>query len=253
MPDISVVVITFNEEENIERCLHSVEGIADDIVVVDSFSDDKTVELCERIGVRVVRHAFEGYTKQKNWAIAQARFPHILSLDADEAVSPELKQSICSVKGLWACDGYEFNRLTNYCGTWIKHTDWYPDRRLRLWDSSKGLWQGETIHESVHLNKGCSKGFLKGDLHHYSYYSIRQHIEQLNRFTDMMALEARKKGRTARYPDLVIRPAWKFVKSYFLRLGFLDGYHGFVVCLISAFATFVKYAKVRQLVHERKA
>ena len=216
------------------------------------FRPTGTVEICERIGVRVFRHAFEGYTQQKNWAIAQAPFSHILSLDADEAVSPELKQSICSVKGAWLCDGYEFNRLTKYCGTWIKHTDWYPDRKLRLWDSRKGSWQGDNPHDSFKLNPGSSKGFLKGDLYHYSYFTIREHVEQINHFTDIMAHEAQKKGKQARYPDLLIRPAWKFVKSYVLRLGFLDGYHGFVVCLISAFATFVKYAS-RQLVRERKA
>jgi glycosyltransferase involved in cell wall biosynthesis len=253
MSDISVIVIAFNEEKNIERCLRSVEGIADDTVVVDSFSTDRTVEVCERIGVRVVRHAFEGYTQQKNWAIAQARFPHILSLDADEAVSGELKQSILFVKNNWSHDGYYFNRLTNYCGTWIKHTDWYPDRKLRLWDSRKGSWQGDNPHDTFMLNPGSSTGFLKGDLYHYSYLAIRQHIEQLNHFTDIMALEAHKKGKKARCPDFLIRPAWKFLKSYIVRLGFLDGYHGFAVCLISAFATFVKYAKLRQLMQERKA
>jgi glycosyltransferase involved in cell wall biosynthesis len=253
MPDISVVVITFNEEKNIERCLRSVEGIADEVVVVDSFSTDKTVAMCETMGARVVRHAFEGYTQQKNWAIAQARFSHVLSLDADEALSPGLAQSIRTVKDAWQCDGYEFNRLTNYCGTWIRHTDWYPDRKLRLWDRRKGSWQGDNPHDFFQLNPGGSTGFLKGDLYHYSYVTIRQHIEQLNHFTDITAREAFKKGRKAGYADLLLRPVWKFFKSYIFRLGFLDGYHGFVVCLVSAFATFVKYAKLRQLARDGKA
>ncbi len=253
MPKISLVVITFNEEQNIERCLQSAEGIADDIVVVDSFSTDSTVRRCERLGARVVSHVFEGFAQQKNWAVTQSEFPHILSLDADEAISPELRQSIIRAKHAWSHDGYSFNRLTNYCGTWIKHTDWYPDRKLRLWDSRKGSWLGDNPHDTFIMNPGSSQGFLNGDLHHYSYSSIHQHIKQLNFFTDIMAAEAHAKGKRSRYSDLLMRPLWKFVKSYGIRLGFLDGYHGFAVCLISAFATFVKYAKIRQLDHDARS
>ncbi len=126
MTPISAVIITYNEEKNIGRCLESLQGIADDVVVVDSFSIDKTREICEAHGTRFVEHAFDGHIEQKNWAITQAKYPHVLSLDADECLSEELKKSILSAKENWTADGYSMNRLTSYCGTWIKHGNWYP-------------------------------------------------------------------------------------------------------------------------------
>ena len=140
MIQLSAVIITFNEERNIGRCIDSLQGIADDIVVVDSFSSDKTKEICLSKNVRFVEHAFDGHIEQKNWAITQAKHPHILSLDADEALDEVLKKSILEVKQNFTQDAYQMNRITNYCGQWIKHCGWYPDTKLRLWDSSKGYW-----------------------------------------------------------------------------------------------------------------
>src|ERR1035437_7666308 len=142
MPQISVVIITFNEEKNIERCILSVQDLADDIVVVDSFSTDRTEEICKSHGVRFIQNHFNGHIEQKNFAISKAHFPYILSLDADEQLSEELKKSIQQVKNNWDADGYYFNRLTNYCGQWIRHSSWYPASKLRLWDSRKGKWGG---------------------------------------------------------------------------------------------------------------
>src|SRR6187551_311049 len=132
---LSVVIITFNEERNIARCLDSVREIADDVVVVDSFSTDKTEAICREKGARFVQHKFEGHIEQKNYAVTQAKFPYILSLDADEAPDEKLIASIKKVKADWIADGYSMNRLTNYCGKWIHHCGWYPDVKLRLWDS----------------------------------------------------------------------------------------------------------------------
>ncbi|MEK6565704.1 MAG: glycosyltransferase family 2 protein, partial [Bacteroidota bacterium] len=135
MTRLSVVIITHNEEQNIARCLESIRGVADEIVVVDSFSTDKTRAICQKHGARFIRHKFEGHIEQKNFAMRQAKSPYILSLDADEALSPELRQSILDVKNNWASDGYRINRLTNYCGAWIRHCGWYPDTKLRLLDA----------------------------------------------------------------------------------------------------------------------
>ena len=132
---ISAVVITFNEERNIKRCLKSLVGVADEIVVVDSYSTDRTEEICRSFNARFIKHRFEGHIQQKNWAILQASSPYILSLDADEALSDNLRTSILRAKENWTHDGYYFNRLTNYCGKWIRHTSWYPSRKLRLWDA----------------------------------------------------------------------------------------------------------------------
>jgi glycosyltransferase involved in cell wall biosynthesis len=244
---ISVVVITYNEERNIGRCLESVSGIADDIVVVDSFSMDGTEEICKGHGARFVQHAFESYGAQKNWAITQARYPHVLSLDADEAVSPALAEEIQRVKENWRADGYEMNRRSNYCGTWIRHGGWYPDRKLRLWDSRKGRWEGDTLHERYVLPPGSKVGRLKGDILHYSYYTVGQHVERIQRYTDLDASVKYERGRRIPVPMIAARSTGVFLKKYLLRLGILDGYYGFVISVLSAYATFLKDVKLREL------
>ncbi len=251
MNEISAVIITYNEERNIGRCLESLQGVADEIVVVDSFSTDKTEKICQGYGVRFIRHPFDGYMEQKNWAAAQAAYDRVLSLDADEALSEELKSSILSVKNNWQHEGYYFNRLTNYCGQWIRHLGWYPDRKLRLWDRRRGSWEGKGLHEIFLLHAGYKAGFLKGDILHYSYYSIRGHIEQVNKFTDIGADTAFKNGKEAPLGIIIFNPLWKFFRDYIIKLGFLDGYYGLVISVISAQATFLKYVKLRELIKNR--
>ncbi len=246
MTPISVVIITHNEEKNIGRCLESVKRVADEIVVVDSFSEDDTRIICNEYNIKFVEHPFEGHIEQKNWAVTQATYPHVLSLDADEALSPELETAILKVKENWTHDGYFFNRLTNYCGKWIKHCGWYPDRKLRLWDSRKGKWGGINPHDEYFLEDGGSKKYLKGDILHYSYHSIRQHIEQVNTYTEIGARQAFTKGKSSNVLKIIIKSVWKFFRDYIFKGGFLDGYYGFVICAISAHATFLKYVKLKE-------
>jgi hypothetical protein len=151
------------------------------------------------------------------------------------------------VKDDWKADGYVFNRLTNYCGKWIHHTDWYPDKKLRLFDKRKGLWTGNSIHELYTLQPGYRKVFLKGDLLHYSFPSIDHHLDVVKKFTTIAAAENYQSGKNINLFYILIKPLWKFVKSYFIRLGFLDGYYGYVIAKISAHATFIKYIKLREL------
>lgn len=248
MPQLSVVIITFNEEKNIGRCLESVKDIADEIVVVDSFSTDRTEEICQAENVRFIKHKFEGHIEQKNWAITQAIYPHILSLDADEALDEKLKKSIVEIKNNWQHDGYYMNRLTNYCGKWIRHCGWYPDKKLRLWDSRKGKWEGINPHDKYELLEGDKNtGYLKGDILHYSYYTIDQHRQQTEKFTTLSAKALYLKGKRSNWIKLFISPIIKFLQNYFLRLGILDGYYGFMVCKISAHSTYLKYYKLKQL------
>ena len=247
MPSLSVVIITFNEEKNIARCLESVQGVADEIVVVDSFSTDRTGEIVNSYGGKFILHSFEGHIEQKNWAITQASFSHILSLDADEVLSPQLKQSILEVKENWEYDGYYFNRLTNYCGKWIWHTSWYPASKLRLWDSSKGRWGGLNPHDKFILNAEASKKFIKGDLLHYSYYTIEEHIRQINKFSSIVAKAYFDNGRKANYFHIVFHPIWRVFRDYILKLGFLDGFYGLVVSVNASHETFLKYVKLRNL------
>ncbi|MGZ3929827.1 MAG: glycosyltransferase family 2 protein [Bacteroidia bacterium] len=248
MIKLSVVVITFNEERNIARCLDSVRDVADEIVVLDSFSNDRTKALCLERGVNFYEHAFDGHIQQKNRAITYAAYPHILSLDADEALDDTLKQSILEVKKNWTKDGYYMNRLTNYCGHWVKHCNWYPDKKLRLWDSRKGSWTGINPHDKYELFEGDKNtGYLKGDILHYSYYSVDDHYKQVDYFTGIASKAYYEAGKKAPLIKLLANPVAKFIDHYLLHLGFLDGAAGFSISKISAYATYLKYKKLRGL------
>ncbi len=249
---ISAVIITFNEERNIERCLRSLKGIADEIVVVDSYSSDRTEEICRSFQAKFIKHRFVGHIQQKNWAILQAGSPYILSLDADEALSDELRSTILKVKKNWTHDGYYFNRLTNYCGKWIRHTSWYPSRKLRLWDSRKGWWGGFNPHDRFYLHKGASRQFLKGDILHYSYYSVSEHLLQMNSFSSILARSYYERGRRVYFYSIVLHPLWRFIKDFFIRTGFLDGYYGFIVSVNSAHEVFLKYVKLNNIYKEER-
>ena len=243
MPKLSIVIITFNEARNIGRCLESVKDIADEIVVVDSFSTDRTKTICKSYSVKFIEHAFEGHIKQKNFAINQATYPHQLSLDADEALSEELKTEVKKIKENWQNDGYRMNRLSNYCGKWIKHSGWYPDTKLRLYDSRKGNWTGMNPHDKFELEIGSSTGKLSGDILHYTYYSIEEHILQANKFSTIAANELVATGNRVYFFKIILNPIAKFIRNYFLRLGFLDGFYGFLICQVTANETFLKYIK----------
>ncbi len=246
MRPLSVVIITYNEERNLARCLESVKGIADDVVVVDSFSTDGTERIARGHGARFVQHAFAGHIEQKNWAITQALHPFILSLDADEALDERLRQSVLQAKQGRA-DGYTMNRLTNYCGSWIRHGGWYPDVKLRLWESAKGRWTGINPHDQYELDAGARIEHLAGDILHYSYYTRADHLRQVEYFTTIAAKALKEKGRRANWVKRWLSPAAKFMGAYFLQLGMLDGAHGFTIARISAYATWLKYEKLRRL------
>jgi glycosyltransferase involved in cell wall biosynthesis len=245
---ISAVIITYNEEDNIERCLNSLADTVDEVVVVDSFSSDKTAEICKSKGVEVIRHSFEGHIEQKNYALSCAGNDFVLSLDADEALSEKLIQSVQTAKNNWTEDGYWVNRLTNYCGKWIRHCGWYPDAKVRLWDRRKGHWGGVNPHDHVIMDKDSRIGHLSGDLLHYSYPTIRDHVFQINSFSDIAAREAFEQGRQSNLAlDICLNPTLTFFKKYFLKLGILDGYEGLVISTSTAYGKFLKYIKLREL------
>lgn len=252
MITISAVIITLNEEKNISRCIDSLKNVAEDILVVDSFSTDKTEEICKQKGVRFIQHVWEGYLEQKNYANSQALYPYILSIDADEALSEELARSINNLKNNWQHDGYGMNRLTNYCGKWIKHGGWYPDRKIRLFDRRKASWGGYKVHEKLIFPAASTMGFLKGDLLHYSYYTRQDHIAQADKFSTLSSEVLYDKGVHPNYFKRHVSPLIKFIRNYFLKCGFLDGYYGFVIAKISAEATYLKYKKLKQLYLNKK-
>lgn len=251
MIDLSVVIITFNEERNIERCLRSVKMLADEIVVIDSFSTDKTVDLCRSLGAKVIQHPFEGHIEQKNYALDQAGSPFVLCLDADEEVSEGLQASILGAKDSWLHDGYEMNRMTNYCGSWIRHGGWYPDRKVRLFDRRKARWGGMNPHDRVILDESATTVVLNGDLLHYSYYDRTDHLKQIDYFTGISAQVMFTQGRKPSWIRMVFGPVVRFVRDYLLRMGFLDGRAGLTIAVLSAQAVFIKYAKLRQIYESR--
>ena len=243
MPPIKIsgVLITYNEEENIGRCIASIIDLCDEILVVDSFSSDRTKEICLSYGVRFVENAWEGFLAQKNFAQELASHDYVLQLDADEEVSPELKKSIINIKENWGADGYIFNRYTNYCGKWIKHSGWYPDAKLRLYDRRKGNWQGLDPHPSVHMIEGSKQEHIKGDLLHYSYTSYEDHINRSAKYAKQAALAMHSRGKKSSNFKLIVSPMFRFFNSYFLKAGFKDGFEGFIICKTASYYTFLKY------------
>jgi glycosyltransferase involved in cell wall biosynthesis len=245
---LSIAIITFNEEKNIERCLKSVVPVADEIVVVDSFSTDGTEEICKKYDVRFISEKFRGHIQQKNYAMELTSHDFVLSLDADEELSPELTASILAIKQTGTADAYKFNRLNNYCGTFIRHGGWYPDTKIRLWNKKLGGWGGENPHDRVVMNNDASIQKLQGDLRHYTYRTISEHLLQMNKFSDIAAAEAfRKNKKTNVLIHLILNPFFVFIKTYLLKAGFLDGVAGLQIAISGAYYRYLKYAKLYQL------
>ena len=253
MKKLSVTIITFNEEKHIDRCLRSVKGVADEIVVVDSLSADKTKEICLSHSVVFIEQPFLGYVEQKNFALSKASHEHVLSLDADEALSDELAASVMKEKEKgFPADGYTMNRLNYYCGKWIRHGTYYPDRKLRLLDLQKGKWGGQNPHDKIMMQENSAIHHLEGDLLHYTYQTIEQHAKQMERFSTIAAKALFDRGEKPSYSKLIINPAWAFIKGYLLKLGFLDGAEGFRIARFTARQSYLKYVKLIQLHREAK-
>lgn len=247
MPKISAVIITYNEELFIDKCLASLNGIADEIVVVDSFSTDATEEICKKYNARFIKHAFEGYRDQKNFALQLASYKHIISLDADEALSDTLRNSIIAIKDRWEYDGYLFNRRSNYCGKWIHHSEWYPDRQLRMFYVDHGKWGELNLHEKFIMSNGATIGRLNGDLLHWPFASLDDHKEKMRKYSVLGAEEFHKAGRKANFFTPYIHRFWGFFRSYIINRGFLDGRSGFLICSLYSKSTFNKYKRLRLL------
>lgn len=252
MIKLSVLIITYNEEANIDRCLDSVQDIADEIVIIDSNSEDNTVDICLQKGARVVQIPFENFVKQRNNANAAAVYDYILTIDADEVLSPELITSIKVLKESWQYDVYEINRLNNYCGQWIKHCGWYPEWRPRLFDRRKVQWAGLLVHEKLELNSSATKSRLNGHLLHYSYNSVSEHIQRINRYSDLTAQEAFIQKKKSNLFKIWFNPKLRFFRDYLIKGGFRDGYYGYTICKTSALTTFLKYTKLRDLQNQEK-
>lgn len=247
---LSAVIITLNEERNIGRCITSLLPVADEVVVVDSGSGDRTVEIALALGAKVLYNKFEGHIEQKNFALKQAVHPLVLSLDADEALSEELATSVMHVKLHPDADCYRMNRLTNYCGKWIRHGGWYPDTKLRLIRKGAAQWGGTNPHDELKPITNQLSAKLKGDLLHYSIISVSHHVKQIDYFTTIAAKQLSGTQASILVIKIIASPLISFFRDYFLKFGFLDGIHGFAIATLSAFYTFLKYLKVLLGYHE---
>ena len=249
MLKLSGVIITFNESKNIEKCLQSLVNVVDEIIVIDSLSTDDTVAICKRYNAKIVEQKFLGYVEQKNFALQQASYDYIVSLDGDEALSETLQQSIISLKNDWKHDGYYCNRYNNFCGQWIKHSDWYPNKKLRVFDRRKAQWKGINPHDHVEMNnKNDTVGHLKGDILHWTYQTYSEFNLKTEHFSTIAAKAYFDLGKKAPIWKIIFNPTWAFFKAYILRLGFLDGFNGLVICVQTANITFLKYSKLRELI-----
>jgi glycosyltransferase involved in cell wall biosynthesis len=242
---ISATIITCDEERNIARAIESLR-CCDEILVLDSGSVDRTVEIATQLGARVVDSPWQGYAKQKNLAAAKASHDWIFSLDADEALSEALEAEIWQLKKSGPqFDAYTMPRMAQYMGRWILHSGWYPDRKPRLYDRRKAAWVGDFVHESVQVNG--TAGHLKSNLLHYTCESISEHLRSLDRYTTLAAQEVVSHKQKVAWPNLIFEPTWTFLRTYFIQLGFLDGLEGLTIAYMAATYTFLKYAKARNM------
>jgi len=244
MEKLSVVIITYNEEKNIARCIDSVKTLADEILILDSNSNDNTVAIAESRGAIVKQESFKGFIQMKNRAVQLADNDYILSLDADEALDPVLADSIRKVKENFTFQAYRMNRCTNYCGQFIMHGTWYPDKKIRLFDRRIAHWGGINPHDKIDLKENITAEQLRGDILHYSYYSIAEHVAQNNKFSTIAAESLFTNGKRTRLLNIIINPLWAFIQSYFIKAGILDGLFGFVIAIQISHMTFLKHIKL---------
>jgi glycosyltransferase involved in cell wall biosynthesis len=243
-PGLSACIITFNEADRIEACLASL-AFCDDIVVVDSGSTDSTAERAAALGARVLTRAFDGYRRQKDFAVRSARHEWVLCLDADERVTPALRAAIETARnaGFAAAAGFRFARATEYFGAFLRHGNAYPDRVLRLFDRRRGGWRGDReIHEHVSVDGPVQR--LAGDLEHRAYRSLADQLARLEHYARLMAEHDHARGRRARLTHLVLNPFWRFLRGYVLRAGFRDGWRGLIYAWVEANYVRQKFIKL---------
>ncbi|EKO50957.1 glycosyltransferase, group 2 family protein [Leptospira kirschneri str. 200803703] len=249
---LSVAIITYNEEKNIKECIESCLEIADEIVVLDSISTDKTERISKSFSsVRFYKQRFKGHIEQKNDAIALCKYDWIFSLDADERVSTELKNSILTFKQKQddeTLNGLQVSRLTYHMGKFIRYSGWYPQYRYRIFKKGKAIWVGENPHDYISIQgKG---GKIYGDIIHYSFRDLSHQVNTINQFSSIVAFTRQKKGKKFSILRTIYKPFSKFIETYFFKFGFLDGFPGWVIAVSSAYSTFLKDAKQYELQKE---
>lgn len=239
MPPISTIVLTKNEEKNIERCLRSVIDFSDEVIVVDSYSDDSTIDIARRFTRHIHQNAWPGFSDQRRFAVSKTKNDWIFWVDADEEVSLELAAEIKQLD--FNADGYFVPRLVWYLGGWVRHCGWYPDYTMRLFDKRKGEFSNAILHEKFTV-QGLTKK-IRHPLYHYPYRSISHHLEKMNHYTQLAAMQMAQKDKKASVISALSHCLSKFVKMFFLQRGFLDGKRGVIICVLGSYYVFLKYIK----------
>jgi (heptosyl)LPS beta-1,4-glucosyltransferase len=247
---ITSTIITFNEERNIERCIDALALISDEIIVLDSFSKDRTIEICKSKNVRIEQREWKGYSNAKNYLNQLSTNTFIFSVDADEAPDEKLQLAILTIKKEGLKGVYEVNRLTNYCGKWIKHSGWYPDVKIRIFPKSISKWEGAYVHEELMVEGNPEPINLEGHLLHYSYYSQKDHKERADKYSELTAIKMYEKGKRVGPLKPYISALGRFVAMFIIKKGFLDGKSGFTIARISALSNIYKYKELRRLQYE---
>ena len=247
MTEISAIIITFNEERNIGRCIESLLPVMDEIIIIDSFSTDKTKEICSAYPVKFIENKWLGYSQTKNLGNNLAKFNYIFSIDADEALSKDLQEEILSLKKTNLNGVYKVNRLTNYCGKWIYHCGWFPDWKIRLFPKEFSKWNNAIVHEELEFSHSLPENKFQSVLEHYSYYSFAQHQEKADQYSLLTAKKYFDQKKKSMVFSPIISAVSRFVSMYFLKLGFLDGSSGFMIAKISAKSNFLKYKELNRL------
>jgi glycosyltransferase involved in cell wall biosynthesis len=245
MPAISAVIITHNEAHNLGRCLASLAGVVEEVVVVDSGSTDETEAIARAQGARFFTRPWEGYASTKNWANQQAQGPYLLSLDADEELSPTLREAILAEKDQLR-GAYHFARLTRFVDHWVRHGGWYPDHKVRLFPQGQARWVGDYLHESLQLDPGLSRHLLAGDLLHHSFHTLSAYWLRADRYTTLKAEGRYQRGQRFAWWRLWLRPAWVFANMYWLKSGWRDGFTGYTVARLSATYAWLTEMKLRE-------
>ena len=252
MEKISLVIITYNAEKDLARCIESASQVADEVIVLDSFSTDSTENIAKQCGALFFQQKFSGYKEQKNAAVNLASNNFILSLDADEALSPELAKSMRAIKNKPCYPAFKMNRANFFCDRFIKHGLWYPDKKIRLFDKRIAFWGGMNPHDKIILNHGVKAKHLKGDLLHYSYYSEEELIKRNEEITTIAANTLYLHNTGQQRLKIILSPAWRFLYGYIIKLGFLDGRKGFLIAKHTANQGYLKYKKLNQLYKQKR-
>ena len=247
---LSAVIITLNEERNIGRCIKALLPIADEIIILDAYSKDKTVEISEKLGAKVVQREWKGYSDSKNFLNTLASADFIFSVDADEVVDEELKNAILIEKNQGFSGIYAVNRLTNYMGSWIRNSGWYPDVKVRIFPKEGSKWEGAFVHETLSVPENSEVTKLKGHMEHYSYYSFEDHRARADKYSILTAKKHFQAGKNASFLKPYLSAIGRFFGMYIVKKGILDGKMGFHIARISALSNIVKYKELRKLNRE---